>query len=295
MARFDAIVSRIFDAVFAPMRTWPPLASLALVSLLVAMALLLVIRATSNQAGIAAAKRRIWAGLFEIRLFNDDPRAILRAQADVLRHDFTYLRLSFVPMLWVLLPMLLLVAQLEAYYGRSAFRQGDTFLYEVTLRTAADNPSKYQAVPAPSSSPMATAAAPRPDVQLHLPEGLTAETDAAWIPSLDQIVWRVRADRSGNYQLEASVGTERYAKEVRVAPRGLARLSSERRAAGLWTGLLYPSEPPLGRSAPVRSLRTEYPPRGVAVLGWQVPWMIVFFVLVTLFALLLKNRFRVTF
>jgi len=292
MARFDAIVSRIFDTVFAPLRTWPPLASLALVSLLVAMALLWMIRATSNQAGIAAAKRRIWAGLFEIRLFNDDPRAILRAQADVLRHDFTYLRLSFVPMLWVLLPMVLLVAQLEAYYGRSAFRPGDTFLYEVTLKQPVN--------PAASSSRSmrsganAAAPAPVPDVQLHVPEGLIAETDAAWIPALDQIVWRLRAERSGNYRLETTVGSERYAKDVRVAPRGLARLSSERRPAGFWNALLYPSEPPLGRSAPVQSLRTDYPARGVAMLGWELPWIIVFFVLVTLFALLLKNRFRVT-
>ena len=47
--------------------------------------LLGVVRLTSDQAALAAVKRQIQADLFEMRLFNDDLRALLRAQGAVLR------------------------------------------------------------------------------------------------------------------------------------------------------------------------------------------------------------------
>ena len=66
--------------------------------------------------GQAADPRR----LFEIRLFNDDLRAMLRAQVEILRHNVTYLRLSLVPMLWMLVPLVLVIAQLQFHYGYAA-------------------------------------------------------------------------------------------------------------------------------------------------------------------------------
>ena len=64
-------------------------------------------RATSNQDAIAAVKRKIQAGIFEIRLFNDDLRAMFRAQVDILRHNLTYIRLSLAPMVWMIVPLVL--------------------------------------------------------------------------------------------------------------------------------------------------------------------------------------------
>ena len=43
---------------------------------------------------MAAAKRRIHADLLEMRLYNDDVRALLRAQGSLLRHNGAYLWLS---------------------------------------------------------------------------------------------------------------------------------------------------------------------------------------------------------
>jgi hypothetical protein len=102
----------------------PALLSLSAISLVTAIVLLLVVRRTSDQRRIAAVKRDIRAGLFEIRLFNDDLRAILRAQGEILRHNLTYLRLSAVPLLWVLVPLVLLMGQLQAYYGYDGLHPG---------------------------------------------------------------------------------------------------------------------------------------------------------------------------
>src|SRR5689334_20806394 len=117
MAMLNAALGWLFDVLLRPFAGLPPLAGLAVVSLGTSIAMLLVVRRTSNQAGLDEVKRHIHAALFEIRLFNDDLRAIFRAQMEMLRHNVTYLRLSVVPMLWMIVPFVFVMAQLQFQYG----------------------------------------------------------------------------------------------------------------------------------------------------------------------------------
>ena len=73
-------------------------------------------------------------GLFEIRLFNDDLRAILRAQSEILRTNLTYLKLSLWPMVWILPPLVLVMVQLQFHYGYSGLEIDDPVLLEVDFK-----------------------------------------------------------------------------------------------------------------------------------------------------------------
>ena len=131
----------LVGAVLSPFRSFPPIVGLSVVSLLAAIGMLLVFRATSNQPAIADVKRRIHAGIFEIRLFNDDLRAMFAAQLDILRHNLTYVRLSLAPMLWMFVPLLLLIAQLQFYYGYDGFVPGQSAVVKVRLKQGASPPA----------------------------------------------------------------------------------------------------------------------------------------------------------
>jgi hypothetical protein len=284
MTVINHIVGRLFDALFGPLRGLPPLASLALVSLLVSVLVLWVYRATSNQRRMADAKRRMQAGLYEMRLFNDEPRFVLKAFGNILVHNMTYVRLSLVPLLWMIVPITLMIAQLQSFYGYRAFQPGETFLLQLELAKPSET----------GSSPSKRVASSRPDVELRLPAGLHAETPAVWLPPVSQVTWRVRADRPGRYAAEVRLAGETFTKDVRVGDR-LTRLSPRRFQAGFFDQLLYPAEDPISATQAVESLDVTYPSRDIAVLGLHLPWLVVFFVLSFLFALLLKGRFRVTF
>ena len=107
MSALNALLRAVFDVILLPFSGLPPLVGVTLVSLATAIGMLLAFKATSNQDGIAAVKRKIHACLFEIRLFNDDLVAILRPQLEILRHNATYLRLSLVPMVWIIIPLMM--------------------------------------------------------------------------------------------------------------------------------------------------------------------------------------------
>jgi hypothetical protein len=275
MSAVNAALRLVFDLLLAPFAAWPPMVSLVLVSLLVSIVMLVVFKRTSDQVALAAVKRKIHAGLFEIRLFNDDLRAILRAQGEILRHNLTYLRLTLWPMLFVLPPLVLVIAQLQFHYGYEGLRPGQRALLEVDL------------------APLAAGGA-RPRAVLDLPPGLRAETEAVWVRAESQIAFRLVAERDGDYELGLSVdGAPRVTKTVRVTPRTV-RLSPVRVDRGFLSQLLYPAEPPLPPGSPVRAIHLSYPEREVLVLGHGMHWMVLFFALSIAFAFALRGVFKVT-
>lgn len=247
------------------------LLSLGAISLATAVVLLVVVRYTSNQAGIAQAKRAIRAGLFEIRLFNDDLRAILRAQRDVLRHNLTYLRLSAVPLLWVLLPLVVVIGQLQACYGYDGLHPGASALVKVALTEAAGN---------------------TPDLRLAAAPGVRVESPPVWIPSLREAAWRIGAERAGEYDLTVTINGDPVTKRVYVGG-DVARRSPYRLSRSPVNWVLYPAEPALPADAPVRAIEVTYPTRGIQVWGWELHWMVIFFVFTLAFAFLLRRPFGV--
>jgi hypothetical protein len=276
MSYLNAALRHAFDLLLAPFAGLPPLVPIMIASLLVAVGMLVVFKRTSDQVRLAGIKRLITAGIFEIRLFNDDLLAILRAQQDILRHNLTYLRLTLVPTLWILFPLLLVMAQMQFHYGYQGLRPGQKALLRVDL--------------APDTVP----AGQRPQVRLEVPPGLRADSDAVWIPSQSQLAWRLAAEKEGDYALRLVVGDAApVEKTVRVTSRAV-RLSPERLDSGFWSQLLYPAEPPLPEPGPLRAIRLSYPDRAVSVLGWGLNWMIPFFALSLAFAFALKGLFKVT-
>jgi hypothetical protein len=276
VAWLNSALRAVFDVLLAPFAGLPPIVGLTLVSLVIAVFMLVVFKHTSNQDALDAVKRKIHACLFEIRLFNDDLRAILRAQNEILRHNLTYLKLSLAPMVWILPPLVLVIAQLQFHYGYEGLRPGDRALLRVDLE------------------PGAVAPGTRPLAKLDLPSGLLAETGAVFIPAESQILWRLRAEEPGDYEVGVRVGDSgALSKSVRVTPRTV-RLSPERIDRGFWSQLLYPAEPPLPKDAPVRAIHLDYPDREVPVLGFRLHWMIPFFILSIVFAFALRGLFGVT-
>ncbi len=271
MSLLNALLVPAFDLLLAPFRTLPPLAGLAVVSLVTAVGMLMVFRRTSDQARLVAVKRSIHAALFEIRLFNDDFRAILRAQFEILRHNATYLRLSMVPTLWIIAPLVLVIAQLQFHYGYAAIAPGQPVLVKAQLRERA---------------------AAAVEASLEAPAQIRVATPAVWLPGANEVVWKIFPEAVGEYELRIRVGGETHSKTLLVSD-AVARRSPMRLEAGLINQVLYPSEAPLPGGSAVSSITVGYSEGGVNVFGWDVHWMIVYFVLSIVFAFALRKPFGV--
>ena len=287
MSFVNAALRAVFDLLLRPFAALPPILPVAIVALVSGIFALLVYRWTSNQEAIAAVKRRLFAHLLEVRLFNDDLRAVLAAQLRLLRENLTYLRLNLAPLLWMIVPFILLIAQLQFHYGYDGLEVGDRTLLTVDLVASGSEP-------AADGEP-----APRPAVDLAAPAGVAVETPGVWVPSLRQVVWRLRALEPGRHELLVRTGGDEFTKSLfAVAPEGgsrWVRVSPTRRRAAILDQLLYPAEPSLPRGGPIERIDLQYEAAAISFFGlFDIHWLIAFLILSLVFAFALRNRFGVT-
>lgn len=284
MAFINAVLRTVFDALLFPFRGFPPLVGLTVVSLVTAIGMLLVFKATSDQDGLAAVKKKIHACLFEIRLFNDDLRAILRAQTELLRHNLTYMRFSLAPLAWMIIPFVLLIAQLQFHYGYHGVEPGESALVKVALDDA-----WTETVPVEEADGFT-----KPVARLEAPEGVKVTTPALWAAAQSELDWRIVGERPGDYDLTVHLGDETFTKKLHVRENAtIRRMSPIRPDRSFLDQLIYPAEPPLP-DGPVHRITVTYPDAEVWFFGWTTHWLVVFFILSIVFAFALRNRFGVT-
>jgi hypothetical protein len=284
MAVLNRLLAGAIDVALAPLAFLSPLAGLALVSLATAVAVLLVVRKTSNQAQLAAVKRAIHAGFFELRLFGDDVPAILRTELDMLRHSLTYLRLSFVPMLWLIVPLTILIVHLDSYFAYTGLVPGSRALLTTTLDHGGqgDAPADRRSTDMP----------PVNAVTLEVPSSMRVDTPAVWLPGARQLVWRITPSAPGNYVVRVRLGSEAVDKTLIVSD-GVARRSPARVSGSALDHVLNPSEAPLPAESRVTSIAVTYPRREIRVLRWDVNWLVVYVALSFLFMMALRRPFGV--
>ena len=246
-----------------------PVLGLLVIALGTAVVMLLVIRKTSNQTRIQAEKRAMRACVFEIRLFNEDLRAMLRAVGELLRRNVTYLGLSLVPMLWMAIPLTLLVSHLQSYYGYEGLAPGSAAV--VTVRMKDDG----------ALTPVLTA-----------PAGLEVQTPVVWMPLRHEAAWRIAAIQPGVFELTVRAGNEVLTKAVRVSD-ALAARAPVRASANLLDQLRYPAESSLPSESTVRQIAISYPTRMLTVLGFRLHWTVLFASAVLVCMLALRRRFGV--
>lgn len=270
MELLNAPLRWVFDLLLWPFQGLHPLVGLTVVSALGAIGMLIGYRATSDQEGLEETKRKIAAGLFEVRLFNDDLRAILRAQGRILRHNATYMRLNIVPMLWMIVPFVLVVAQLQFHYGYRGLEIDRPVVLSATLAEDAGD-----------------------DVRLETPDAIAVDAPRVWIPSEREASWRLVPQRRGIHEVTIHVGNRRVSKRI-VVSDDVVRRSPERFSPAPLDQLIYPAEPPLPGDAPVTDISLRYPDREVGLFGWDSHWLVAFLILTIGLAFALKGRFGVT-
>jgi len=241
------------------------------ISLLLGVAMLWVFKRTSNQKAIKAAKRRVQACLYEMRLFTDEPSLVWRAHMGLLSANARYIGLMLVPAVVLTVPMVLLFAHLEAWYGLTPLPPGRAAIVTVQMKTPLD--------PAAASP------------SLSAPPEVAVETPPVRILSERQVSWRIRpkAPVSGVLRIELPSG----ALEKKIEAGAGRRYISDRRVSGLFDLVWHPAESRLP-AGNIDWIEIRYPSASMHWLGLDLHWLIWLLLFSMLSALLLKGRFGVT-
>lgn len=270
MQWINRAVSAVLDLLLLPFRSLDPLWALTAVSLISGLFFLLVFKWTSDQDALFLSKQKVKAHLLELRLYGSDMVLTLRAQRDLLLANLRYLSHTLKPMLILLIPVMLLLVQIEARYARRPLDVGDTTLLRVSL--SADAPSGVWPT-------------------LELPQGVAVDGPALRIPSEREINWRLRVDAPGVHSVRV-IANGTSVEKLLYAGDGLFPISDRIHQSSLGS-LTQAAEPPLSAAAKVQTISVQHPERQLRIFAWGTHWLLFFFVVSVVPAYLLKGWFGV--
>jgi len=185
-----------------------------------------------------------------------------------------YLAYLLPPLLVVIVPVLLLCAQVQIRYGYDNFRPGDEA--NVTLSLA------------PEVDILHT------EFKLETSAGVAVQTPALRIQALQEVNWRVKIREQGDHTLTFTVGDTVLIKNIRALKR-IDRIYPVTEQSSFMSILAAPGADTIPSGSAIISARIDYPEREIGFLGLKLHWTIAFLILVLAFGLSLKKPLKVDF
>jgi hypothetical protein len=246
-------MTALFDLLLMPFTGMAPIVALSLISIVSGGLMLWIFGKVSNQESIRLIRDRVRGNLIAVRLFGDDLGMLFRLQWRLIRDNVVFLKYALLPLLIMMIPVMLILTQLNLRFESRPLETGEAATVMVTLRDATSIDS---------------------GVTLEAPDGITVETAAVRVAEKREVAWRIRPDADGDYGLIVRVAGEEIVKRVQVGG-GWGATSALRPGKNLWEVLLYPGEDPI-RGA-VESIEVQYRSLPISLFGFGVDWLIFFF------------------
>ena len=269
MDSINQILNVFFNFVFWPFKNIDPVWGLIVVSFLTSILMLGIFKATSDQQGIKKAKNLFKAHFLAIRLYRDDLGLIFNTMKNIIVSNLFYLKKSLRPMLFLIIPLGLVLIHLGTRYENRPLRVGENTILTVRLN---ENVSLDRLK----------------EVQPLLPDGIKFEIPPVRIPRLGEINWRIVAVKSGDFEITFNLDGETFRKRLRISDE-LVTTSSRIASDSFTTTLMNPVESSLDSQSPVTMIAIKYPKRSLRVAGFDVHWLVAFFIFSLVSAFSLKG------
>jgi hypothetical protein len=173
----------------------------------------------------------------------------------------------------MIIPLLLILAQLNARYGYRPLRPGEQAILKVKT--------------IPGTNPLDL------DMSIAPASGFAVETPALRLTEEGEIDWRLRAVSPGRHDIVLRWQNRSVVKIMEVGYPSLRLLAPRKPGRGFFDLFFNPAEPPLPKGVPLASIELSYSGRGLSLLGFNIHWLLAFFVLSLVFGFGLKGFFKV--
>lgn len=266
------VLTNIFGKFFlAPIAVLPGYLSNTIISAVTGMFLLVIFKYTSNQRAIGRIRDDIKANILALKLFKDSMSVALSAEARIFKGALLLLVHAIPPMLVMIYPISLLLAQMSLWYQSRPLLPGEVAVMTVKLN---DNVKENW-----------------PNVNIEPTSVAEVTIGPVRILSKREICWEIKALENGNHYITIHVDRHQIEKELAIGD-GFMRVSSTRPAWNWANILMHPAEEPFAPDSIVQSVTIDYPKRLSKTSGadW---WLIYFFIASMVFALILRPFVKV--
>jgi len=266
------VLTNAFGRFFlAPIAVLPGWLSNTIISAVTGVFLLVIFKYTSNQGAIGKIRDDMKAHILALKLFKDSISVTLHAEARVFKGALLLLFHAIPPMLVMIIPISLLLAQMSLWYQSRPLLPGEVAVMTVKLN--------------------GNAGGRWPTVNIEPAPVAEVTVGPVRVFSRREICWEIKALENGNHRIALHVDRHQIEKELAIGD-GFMRVSSTRPAWSWANILMNPAEKPFAIDSIVQSVNIGYPDR----LSWTSGtdwWLIYFFIASMVSALILRPFMKV--
>jgi hypothetical protein len=279
MDSVNAAARRLFALLWTPFDGLPLWIGLVVVSALFGVVALVAMKYTTNPKRVTRFKDRYQGHIFAIKLFRDSFTIVVSSLVKTLGWVGCYLGEQLKPAVLLLVPAMLLFAQMQMRLGFAPLKLGQSVLLSVDLGANAPTDLK---------------------VAFDPPAGLELAAKPVREPSRHRVVVPLVARSAGAYVVKLTCGGETVEKTVHAGSLAGAPMVSPTRSNSWWDRVLDPAEASFGAGSLFQKVELAYPVRALPFLGLDLSFgkewgmMIDFLVLTIVVAFALKGVFGVT-
>jgi len=266
------VLTNAFGRFFlAPIAVLPGWLSNTIISVVIGAFLLVIFKYTSNQDAIGKIRDDIKAHMLALKLFKDSISVTLHAEVRVFRGALLLLFHAIVPMLVMILPVSLLLAQMSLWYQSRPLLPGEVAVITVKLNSNVEGNW--------------------PTVNIEPTPIAEVTIGPVRIFSKREICWEIKALENGKHHITLDINQRQIEKELAIGD-DFMRVSSTRPDWNWANILMHPAEEPFAPDSIVQSVTIDYPKRLSKTSGadW---WLIYFFIASMVSALILKPFMKV--
>ena len=234
--------------------------------------MLFLFKLTSNQQAMKEVKTRISAYFLEMRLYKEDMSVVIASQRNILRANMVYMKLALIPALVMIVPVILIMVQLNLRYAQTGFRPGDTAMVKVKVEEGID--------------------AVKNRVALRAAQGIEKASPAVRIPSLNEVDWKVRLTDNGVHDLTLETAGGDFTLPVYATAR-LVPVYAMFKKASFWETVFNPGAPRIPDAVPIKSVEILYPKMSFSWGFIHLSWLWSFLIISMAFGMILKFVFGV--
>jgi hypothetical protein len=272
-------LNRLFDIVSFTQSAGTRYVYIVLMSLISAVIFLLIFKKTSNQQKITYHKDQILGHVLQIPLYKDRFGLIFLSIFNIVKHNVLYIQQTLIPLLFMVIPLIILMVQINNRCGYEPLHPGQQFVIQAELN-ANTAPEILESLYCETS----------PAIQLETP-ALRIETERT-------VFWRARIVEQNSDSLPVirignSAGEQPIERSVVTRHGGDKRFSPEKKQWTFWNSVFTNAEGFLPADTPLSSITIRYQRTGYPLFFWRADAIILYFVFTLIFGFAMKGVFRV--
>lgn len=276
------LINRVADIIWFPLSFIPDYLGIILISLLSAGLFLIIFKKTSNQDQIRQNKNKIFAYLFQIRLYKNQPLLTIKSTLNIVWYNIKYLQYTLVPLVVLVIPLLLISIQMNNRYGYEPLKPLSSFNIRVNLdkEKLTNQEDLINSLTCLSS------------------KGIIIETPPLRLVSEASIFWRAKIVENNQIinqycQVVNQGNNTNIIKKVVTSKRVRTPFTPDKKKYTLKSIFSASAEEYIPRNSAIEKVRISYKRATYPFLFWQLDVIILYFILLLIFSFALKGFFKV--